>query len=116
VIAAVAGAAGAPFGDVTYYDFRYPSATHMLMVAEDRAEGYDFTIKLPSTYGYFDRSWGLRNLGYGSYFQVNGVSQTPIRWEDYGYGTLTASQLLPDITHTISVDDYGILVVIYRIP
>ena len=57
VISIVAGAAGAPFTDVTYYDFRYPNATNMLFVAEDDNNGNSFTITVPSTYGYFERGW-----------------------------------------------------------
>ncbi len=124
VIAAVAGAGGAPFGDVTYYDFRYPSATHMLLVAEDLGGGNDFTIKLPSSYGYFDRGLGLRDICCSNpndaYFTLDGVRQGLLRWDasgyGYGYGTLNASQLLPDLTHTITVDDWGVLVIIYRVP
>ena len=48
VVSTVAITAGAPFTDVTYYDFRYPNATHMLLVAEDDVSGNTFTIKLPS--------------------------------------------------------------------
>ena len=34
VVAAVASAAGAPFTDVTYYDFRYPNASHLMLILE----------------------------------------------------------------------------------
>ena len=117
VVAAVASAAGAPFSDVTYYDFRYPNATHMLMVAEDFANGNAFTIQLPSSYGYFAREWALMNFNGERYFTVDGIRQDPV-WgaADHYYGTLTASQLLPDVPHTITVDDWGVLVLVYRLP
>lgn len=118
VVAAVASAAGAPFTDVTYYDFRYPNATHMLFVAEDYNNGHEFTIQLPSIYGYFERGWALNNFGgQSAYFQLDGVNLTAT-WSGNAmyYGTITASQLLPDVSHTVVIDDYGILVIVYRVP
>lgn len=120
VVSAVASAAGAPFTDVTYYDFRYPNATNMLFVAENPSNGYDFTIQLPSSYGYFERGWAVITLGgYYAYFTLDGAnlyynSNAPSggMW----FGTISASQLLPDTPHTITVDDYGVLVIVYRVP
>ena len=51
VLSIVASAAGVPFTGESYYDFRYPNATHILYVAEDGANGNDFTITLPTNYG-----------------------------------------------------------------
>ena len=117
VVSAIASAAGAPFSDVTYYDFRYPNATNILLVAEDYANGNDFTIQLPSSYGYFERSWALRNYSGDAYFQLDGSNLSAVYGDAYMlYGTITASQLLPDTTHRIIVDDYGILVIVYRVP
>jgi hypothetical protein len=118
VVSAVAGAAGAPFTDVTYYDFRYPNATNMLFVAENISNGNQFTIQLPSTYGYFDRGWALNNFGGGSaIFRVDGVD-IPNIWNgaNMWYGTITSAQLLPDTPHTVTVDDYGVIVIVYRVP
>ncbi len=39
VISLVVAAAGSPFTDVNYYDFRFPDATQMLLVYEDRNNG-----------------------------------------------------------------------------
>ena len=125
VVAALASAAGAPFTDVTYYDFRYPSATHMLLIVEDCANGNSFTVKLPSSYGYFERGWAdtdLYGCQYGGEFIVDGVNAYSSSVGNdrgdlqAGYGSLTASQLLPDTTHTISINDWGVLVIIYRVP
>jgi hypothetical protein len=117
VVSAVAAAAGSAFTDVTYYDFRYPSATNMLLVYEDEANGNDFTILLPSTNGYFERSFGWTdNTCCNSYFRVDGT-QMPVTYSsDTSYGIITAGQLMPDVTHTITVDSHGILAVIYRVP
>ncbi len=59
VLSIVAGAAGYPMIDVKYYDFRYPNATHILMVAEDHENGRDFTIEMPIDFAYFERSWAF---------------------------------------------------------
>jgi hypothetical protein len=125
VVAAVAGAAGAAFTDVTYYDFRNPNATHILMVAENQAGGNDFTITMPTEYGYLERGWGLIGAS-GHTFSVNGANVFGSgKWigDGMGYGTLTASQLLPGTTHTIAVSGgysyswaYGVLVILYRVP
>jgi hypothetical protein len=115
-VASVASAAGAPFTDVAYYDFRYPNATNMMFIAEDLGNGNDFTVQLPSAYGYFDRGWALLNFSGDAYFTLNGARQNAIYWDGAGYGSLTASQLLPDITYTIAVDDWGVLVLVYRVP
>jgi hypothetical protein len=121
VVSTVAGAAGAPFTDVTYYDFRYPNATHMLLVAEDNDNGNSFTISVPSTYGYFERGWANYDNWYHN-FWFDGVGMPNTVWNanSMSYGTLTASQVLPDVTHTFTVDtsdnEYGVLVLVYQVP
>jgi hypothetical protein len=121
VVAAIAGAAGAPFTDVTYYDFRYPNATNLMLVAEDYANGHDFDITLPSAYGYFERGWAVYDTNNDYVLAVDNAYQTA-QWSGNSmyYGTLTASQLLPDTAHNIRVDiddnAYGILVIVYRVP
>jgi hypothetical protein len=90
----------------------------MLLVAEDDANGNEFTIQLPSSFGYFERGWALAcTFNNCNYFQLDGVSPA-ITWSSnyMCYGTITASQLLPDVTHTIRVDKYGMLIITYRVP
>jgi hypothetical protein len=119
VVAAMAGAADAPFTDATYYDFRYPNATHMMLIAESYSNGNDFTVQLPSTYGYFERGWAINDFGGGVwYFRLDGVnlSSTGSDMSNVAYGSITAAQLLPDVTHTVSVDDWGAMVILYRVP
>lgn len=119
VVSVVASAAGVPFTSVTYYDFRYPNATHILMVAEDNLNGLDFTISLPSSYGYYERGFAIDTAF--KYFYLDGV-QLPLTYSmNYpyynSYGVITASQLLPDVTHTVEIGNngiYGVLVVVYR--
>lgn len=119
VVSVVASAAGVPFTSVTYYDFRYPNATHILMVAEDDFNGLDFTISIPSSYGYYERGFALDN-GLAP-FKLDGAT-LPYSYNYnnpyyHSYGVISASQLLPDITHTVEITfngNYGVLVVVYR--
>ncbi|MFZ1598809.1 MAG: hypothetical protein WAW26_23425, partial [Anaerolineae bacterium] len=75
-------------------------------------------VKMPSSFQYYERSWGLYNTDhyYGSQWQLDGATIGNICNGCLGYGTLTASQLLPDATHTIVIDDFGGLALIYRMP
>jgi hypothetical protein len=115
VLSVVAGASGVPFGTVNYYDFRYPNATNILLVKEDNQNGNDFTITIPSSFGYYERGYSLWNSGYGFYFQLDGTNLThTYKYGNHAYGVITASQLLPDTPHTFLVDDVGVLVIVYR--
>jgi len=115
----VASFAGVPYTSATFYDFRYPNANRMILIAETRGDGYDFTVNLPSSFTYYERSWGLYNDGGASCWQLNGScvgGSTSISGGYTGQGYLTAAQLLPDTTHTIAVDDHGGLALVYRVP
>lgn len=120
VISIIAGALGETTTGLKYYDFRYPNATHILFVAEDYANGNDFTIILPSEYGYYERSWAVYDTYRDNIFRVDGVAATPT-WsgDSMYYGTLAVSTLLPGTPHTIQVDTddnaYGVLVITYRV-
>jgi hypothetical protein len=117
-ISVIAGAAGAPFTEPTYYDFRYPNATNILLVAEDMHNGNDFTIQLPTTYGYFERSWAAHVTHWSHGFTVNGTNRPNQLYDadNNAYGSLNASELMPGVTHTITAWQYGVLVIIYRVP
>jgi len=124
-ISIIASAAGEAVTGLKFYDFRYPNATHILIVAEDDANGRDFTITLPADYGYLDRSFAVYNTGtIGDYhnFYINGVAATR-SWGEFEmtYGAIPASQLLPGQPHYINLHGswavpYGALVIIYRVP
>ena len=122
VIGTVSAAAGAPFFEETYYDFRYPSATNMLFVAEDSDNGNSFTIKAPPTYGIFERGWALKGATLSDYFNLDGANLTPTYYFGaLAYGSITAGQFPLDVTHTItihsySIGAYGVLTLIYRVP
>ena len=56
VLAIAAASAGVSFAGETYYDFRYPNATHLMLVVEDTANGKEFQISLPGNYAYYCNS------------------------------------------------------------
>jgi hypothetical protein len=91
------------------------------MVAEDDANGRDFSIELPSEYAYSERSWAAYDTSWEANFFIDG-SQAPTDWEgwDMGYGAIPASSLILGTAHTIEVGssgtNYGVLVITYRVP
>ncbi|HNB54870.1 MAG TPA: hypothetical protein PK530_23175, partial [Anaerolineales bacterium] len=120
-VVTVAGAAGMGFTDVTYYDFRYPNATNMMFIAElYDGGGNDFTVNIPSSFGYSERSWSISGPYYGTDFMVDGNSMIPtaVYWDGHylGYGYISYSDLLPNVDHTITVNEYGVLVIVYTVP
>jgi hypothetical protein len=91
----------------------------MMLIAEDPANGGDFTVQLPPSFTYYERSWSIKNI-YGGYLLLNGVKVVGSDgYSALASGYLAASQLLPNITHTITIygnDDFGGLALIYQVP
>lgn len=122
VVSIIAGAVGQSTSDLKYYDFRYPNATHILLVAEDAVGDIDFTIQLPSEYIYYGYSYNIgcngRNDHYCDLF-IDGIEQPYDYFDSYiKYGAVLASTLLVGQTHQIILDDltdYGVLVITYRV-
>lgn len=126
----VASAAGIGFSNVSYYDFRYPNATNLLLVAEDEDNGNYFTIMMPSSYLYYDRGFSFWKSGYSStdYCRLtNGSNVLDLMsiasWSgnNIWYGPLSASQLIPDVTYSYTLysyfsNAYGALVITYSVP
>lgn len=121
-ISRVAGAAGAPFTQAQYYDFRYPNATHFIMVAEDSSNGNDFTINLPTDYGYFERGWASdyawSTAGNSPHMDIDGESADRAYYSTYAYGPITSVELSPGVTHSVTASSmsYGVVIVLYRVP
>lgn len=116
VVTAVGGAAGVAVQEVSHYDFRYPNATHMMLVAEDDNAGNEFSVQLPSSFAYFERGWAVQD-NCCDYFTVDGANKPNTTWDsDSPHGTINASQLLPDVVHNITTGPWGVLVVVYRVP
>ena len=123
-LAVVASEAGVPFPGGIYYDFRYPNATHLMLIVEWVYDGNDFCeVNLPGSFAFYERSWSLGNNTASAWYKVDGVE---IQYHGWGWqtsqGTLTAAQLLPDQFHTIEVHNswrgytYGGLALVYRVP
>lgn len=125
VLSVVATAAAAPFSGATYYDFRYPSATHILLIGETMTDGeYSFTINPPSSYGYSERGWAVicdnDTCGARPQWILDGVAL----WTGcaYCYGTISPDKLLPDVTHTFVLSSgttyvsRGVIILTYRVP
>lgn len=102
----VAVTGGSPFGAVTYYNFIYPNATHMLLVREYSEE---FQITIPSGFSYYEVSWGGN-----SYVYIDGK----IYSNSNGYGSVPLTSFLPDVVHTFDPysNTYSVLVITYRQP
>ena len=64
-IAVVASAAGiSPVGSASYYDFRFPDATDLVLVGDwvcgnDYGQADTFQVRLPNGLNYYERSWSL---------------------------------------------------------
>jgi len=100
--------------DATFYDFRYPNATNMMLIAEAIYEGGDesFNIYVPSDFTYYDKSWShaLSNDYYNTttlYLDDNSVSHLYLnsgtnKWL-LAHGSFTTPQFPPGVSHTIRV-------------
>jgi len=122
VLSIVASQIGAPSPTPTYYDFRYPNATHLMLIAERVGDGDDsFQVNLPGSFAYYERSWAMSHVN--GYF-IDGVNISGYPAEICGtyQGNLSAVQLSPDAFHTIAgtlpcYGSYNIgLALVYRVP
>ena len=110
-------AAGVPIRNIKYYDFRYPNADKLMIVADAQwTEGTDtFNIKLPSDFVFYDRSYS--HYAYdsgGSTLKIDGNEISSLgRCGDSSLrrsGQLSPTQLSLDDFHTVSLwhdEDYG---------
>jgi hypothetical protein len=128
----VAGYAVVSYPGCTYYDFRYPNATDLILIADWVVDGSDsFEVDLPGPFTYYERSWSLGNNN-GAYIQASyKLDGVTIKSQSGGWrtdqGILTASQLLPEQLHTIAISasstygytgcyTFGGLALIYKVP
>ena len=124
----VAGAADQSFGNASYYDFRYPNATHLLLVGEiNWDEDASYSIRMPSEYVYYERSVAVKSNEYVSFNISNVDPQTS--WCSYCYAAISAAALpagteRSTITYGRSGEGFGysfrnassVLVITYRVP
>ena len=106
----VCTAAGVPIRDPKYYDFRYPNADKLMIIADAQwTEGTDtFKIKLPSDFVFYARSYS--HYAYdsdGSTIKIDENDISSIGYcRDYSvtnYGQLSPTQLSLDTFHTVSL-------------
>lgn len=118
----VASYAVVPYPGCTYYDFRYPNATHLMIIADGVYQTTDeFEVNLPGSFTFYERSWSIGSNSSSSYTLDGVVLNSSSGWQGR-QGTLTAAQLLPAQFHTVSVwayhyagsYGYGGLVLIFR--
>lgn len=100
--------------DAKYYNFQYPYASKWMIIIDSRdGAGTDsFNLKIPGNFTVYERSWShyAENVqtGFGyeyAYFRIDGSTISTITEDGKTeYGQLTATQLSPDVFHTISID------------
>ena len=125
-ISVVCNAAGVPMRNIKYYDFRYPNADKLMVVADALwSRGTDtFKLKLPSDFVFYERSfshrWGDYSYSwYHSYMYIDDEQISKSEGKSgTNYGLLSPTQLSLDEFHTIKIDGdapaFGAIVLIYR--
>ncbi|MGE0085452.1 MAG: hypothetical protein AB7S75_13640 [Desulfococcaceae bacterium] len=112
---------------IKYYDFRYPDATKMMIVADQELSTdvtETFRIKIPSGIPVYSRTWSFYSTGstvYTSNMKMDGVVLISSKAATIiSEGDLTISQLSPDQYHEVSLFNdnnrktYGAIMLLYR--
>jgi len=108
--------------DIKHYDFRYPDATKMMIVADETTAGVTdtFRIKIPSDIPVYNRTYSYYGKhGYDS-MGIDGVELH--KGSGIAEGELTVSQLSPDEYHEVWIyvyqygnhRAYGAILLIYK--
>ena len=120
-IVAICTAVSVATKDVKYYDFRYPDANRMMIVAEAVWSGNEetFRMKLPGDFVFYDRAYSLyrSNSSYYTSMYLDGAETATARdLYTSKYGSLSATQLSLDVFHTVNIRHPGFcaIVLIYR--
>ena len=106
---------------ITYYDFRYPGATNMLIATDEvtlSGSTETFQIMVPSTYFLYSRTWShaisnIYDYGYGSTTGNIKIDDDTLNSKTFNdgwsifEGDITPLQLYPDIYHVISLYQSG---------
>jgi len=97
--------------DTSYYDFRSPNATHIMLIAEaiydDGNESFD--VLLPSDFTYYDKSWThalhATNGSPDSALYLDDASISELQTSEWVFArdSLSTAQLPAGVPHTISV-------------
>ena len=129
-VSVVCNAAGVPIRDLEYYDFRYPNAEKLMIIADAQwTEGTDtFNIKLPGEFVFYDRSYSHYTYnGDGSTLKIDENEISSIGGcggkSVTHYGQLSPTQLSLDTFHTVSLlhdgyfgggESFDAIVLVYR--
>lgn len=104
VLRTVTAAASVGYQQPSFYDYRYPEATQLLI-----ATGNGFEVELPSTFRYYERSLARRDpsLTCHNFFAIDRQrpSSTFLGTRDGQYVIVEPSLLSPDMSHTIDRGD-----------
>ncbi|MCK4364438.1 MAG: hypothetical protein KAW45_00120 [Thermoplasmatales archaeon] len=112
-IVVVCDAAGVIKGEVQYYDYRYPNANKLMIVAEalwESTETDTFDIILPDDFVFYERSYSHCNRYTSSssysrmYIDEEEISR--IYGSETNYDLLSPSKLSPDVSHSIKTTSY----------
>lgn len=116
-IVVVASEAGVLFPGPSYFDFRYPNATHLMLIADWVPGGTDsFEVNLPGSFIYYESSWSLGTdpWVFDAHYKLDGTiiceHDPQVDYWRVSYGLLTVNQLPPDQPHWIEVsgvNDYS---------
>ena len=107
--------------NIAFYDFRFPTATHLMLAGKSNGS---FQVKLPDGFEYYQMGWSIAFDARNPYdwspsqatFAIDNVKlQTldgtgKILWKNV-YSTLSPGQLLPGVYHTITADNGGVATV-----
>jgi hypothetical protein len=115
--------ASKPYPGATHYDFRYPNATRLMLIAKwDDYYGRTrtFDVILPSDLAYSERSWSLTSSSMTAQLYLNDVLIASCSGWQTVQGTLGAATLGPDQLHVFEVNytnsgnyAYGGLALVY---
>jgi hypothetical protein len=100
---------------LTYYDFRYPNATNLLVAIEsvEPVNTCDYFSILDTAYVYYEKSWGLGGF-FSDCYGCNGLAQYMLDGAEYNSftaksttrfdeGVFGPSEVLPSNPHTVGV-------------
>lgn len=126
-ISTIVNALGVSLTTATYYDFRYPNATRLMLIAEAQAgQSNDaFQINLPEAFVVFERSWSFGGNCREQNYYLDDILIKHLSTDCFNLqtseGVLLVSQLIPNQFHTIKIDSdyfssksYGGLALVYK--
>lgn len=119
----IAASGGASVSNVTYYDFRNPNATEMLLIAEANGgeNNRSFNLNIPTGLVVYERSWAAYEPSSGCCYSNLYLNDVSMFFAGYNtgpsQGLIDASDLPLNTSHEIRLEsslDYGGLVLIYK--